>query len=249
MSANGAGVKVSEQTRCGPAQQEAERQRSGPQKRRARLASALLFTSTAVMLAGVFTDSGPAMAATASPASPHARVAGAVASRTQAATQPQYSKKSAVAWALANVNGTYNAFSDDCTDFVSRALAQGGYPYSYIPSVINSNSTNDHYWYYFTYRYGRHYSHSWSVAHDLAVHFVDRKAQRILSPKNAQAGDVIFANWNGTNFSGISHVGIITKMSNGVPQITQHSPSQKNVSLTYWLKHGGRNVHVWIYVP
>jgi Putative amidase domain len=236
---------MSEQTRRGP-ERESGKQRNRPKKRRIRLAATLLFASTAVALAGAFTDSATASAATAAP---HARAAAAVTSRAQAAAVPQYSKKSAVAWALANVNGTYNAFSDDCTDFVSRALAQGGYPYSYIPSVINSDSTNDHYWYYFTYRYGRHYSHSWSVAHDLAVHFVDKKAQRILNPKNAAAGDVIFANWNGTNFSGISHVGIITKMSNGVPQITQHSPSQKNVSLTYWLKHGGRNVHVWIYVP
>jgi hypothetical protein len=38
-------------------------------------------------------------------------------------------------------------------------------------------------------------------------------------------------------------------MSHGVPMITQHSPSQKNVSLNYWLKHGGRDVHVWIASP
>jgi hypothetical protein len=29
----------------------------------------------------------------------------------------------------------------------------------------------------------------------------------------------------------------------------QHTPSQKNISLNYWLKHGGRDVHVWIYSP
>ena len=165
--------------------------------------------------------------------------------------QPGFSKRDAVAWALANVNGTYNGFSDDCTDFVSRALAQGGYPFSYVPSVIPTNSTNDHYWYYFTYRYGRWYSHSWSVAHDLAVHLTLMHSQRILNPANARPGDVIFANWSNASFSGISHVGIITAMSHGTPLITQHSPSQTNVSLTYWLEHpqhGGR-VHVWIYSP
>jgi cell wall-associated NlpC family hydrolase len=206
--------------------------------------AAVLSASAMAMLAGAFTDS--AVAGTTSKAVPATT---AVAATARVSAQPAYSRGGAVAWALANVNGSYDAFSDDCTDFVSRALAQGGYPYSYTLSIILTNSTNDHYWYYFTYKFGRHYSHSWSVAHDLYLHLVDTHAQRILNPKNAQPGDVIFANWKGTSSSGISHVGIITKMSNGVPLITQHSPSQKNISLTYWLKHGGPNVHVWIYVP
>jgi cell wall-associated NlpC family hydrolase len=219
----------------------------GPGKRKLRLTAAALLASTAVMTAGAFTDA--ATAATTSTDSHTTPAIAAAASGAQVSAAPAYSKSSAVAWALANVKGTYNGFSDDCTDFVSRALAQAGYPFSYTPSVIVTDSTNDHYWYYFTVKFGRHYSHSWTVAHDLYVHLVDVKAQRITSPKNAQPGDVIFANWKGTSSSGISHMGIITKMSNGVPLITQHSPSQKNVSLTYWLKHGGPNVHVWIYVP
>jgi cell wall-associated NlpC family hydrolase len=176
-------------------------------------------------------------------------VTAAFAVPATAMAQPRYSDKGAVAWAVANVNGTNNGFNDDCADFVSRALQAGGYPFSYVSSVVVTNSRNDRYWYYFTYKYGRHYSFSWSVAHDLAVHLVDMKSKLIANPKGAQPGDVIFANWDGSNFSGISHVGIITKMSNGVPLITQHTPSQKNVSLTYWFKHGGRDVHVWIYSP
>jgi cell wall-associated NlpC family hydrolase len=214
-----------------------------------RLAATLLFASSAVLATTALAGPRTAIAATASPARFHAASGAAVPRGTRVAARPQYSKQNAVAWALKNVNGTDNGFNDDCADFVSRALSAGGYPYSYIPSVVVTNSTNDHYWYYFTYKYGRHYSHSWSVAHDLAVHLVDMKSKRILNPKDAQPGDVIFANWSGSNFSGISHVGIITKMSNGVPLITQHTPSQKNVSLTYWLKHGGPDVHVWIYSP
>jgi cell wall-associated NlpC family hydrolase len=219
----------------------------GRGKRKLQLTAAALLASAAVMTAGAFTDA--ATAATTSTGSHTTPAIAASTSGAQVAAAPAYSNSSAVAWALANVNGTYNEFSDDCTDFVSRALAHAGYPFSYTPSVILTDSTNDHYWYYFTVKFGRHYSHSWSVAHDLYVHLVDVKAQRITNPKNAQPGDVIFANWKGTSSSGISHMGIITKMSNGVPLITQHSPSQTNVSLTYWLKHGGPNVHVWIYVP
>ena len=216
-----------------------------PARKRIRLVVALLFGSSTVV-AATLTGSSAARAATTSPAASHASSTTVSANVTAAS---QYSKKSAVAWALAHVNGTNNSFADDCADFVSRALQAGGYPFSYVPSVIVTNSTNDKYWYYFTVKFGRHYSHSWSVAHDLAVHLVDMKSTRILNPKNAQPGDVIFANWNGSSFSGISHVGIITGMSKGVPLITQHTPSQKNISLNYWLKHGGRDVHVWIYSP
>jgi cell wall-associated NlpC family hydrolase len=216
-----------------------------PARKRIRLVVALLFGSSTVV-AATLTGSSAARAATTSPAASHASSTTVSANVTAAS---QYSKKSAVAWALAHVNGTNNSFADDCADFVSRALQAGGYPFSYVPSVIVTNSTNDKYWYYFTVKFGRHYSHSWSVAHDLAVHLVDMKSTRILNPKNARPGDVIFANWNGSSFSGISHVGIITGMSKGVPLITQHTPSQKNISLNYWLKHGGRDVHVWIYSP
>jgi hypothetical protein len=38
-------------------------------------------------------------------------------------------------------------------------------------------------------------------------------------------------------------------MSKGEPYITQNTPNQVNISLNYWYKHGGRNVHVWIYQP
>jgi cell wall-associated NlpC family hydrolase len=222
--------------------------KSGPARKRIRLALALLFGSSAVVAAAV-AGSGTAMAATTAPGAAHASTAPVTVPVTAVAASAQFSKKGAVAWALANVNGTNNGFADDCADFVSRALQAGGYPFSYVPSVVVTNSTNDKYWYYFTVKFGRHYPHSWSVAHDLAVHLVDMKSTRVLNPKNAQPGDVIFANWNGTSFAGISHVGIITGMSKGVPLITQHTPSQKNISLTYWLKHGGRNVHVWIYSP
>jgi len=53
--------------------------------------------------------------------------------------------------------------------------------------------------------------------------------------------------------SGVSarawHVGIITGMRNGQSLITQHTPAQRNVTLHYWLTHGGTDVHVWIVVP
>jgi hypothetical protein len=155
--------------------------------------------------------------------------------------------RAASAWALANVFGTDNGFGDDCTDFVSRALAIGGGDPETL--LFDRSTSNDHYWYYSTYRFGRWYSHSWSVAHDLAVHMQLLGSSWLRYWRDAAPGDLIFADWKSSSFANISHVGIITGMRDGQPLITQHTPSQRNVTLHYWLTHGGPNVHVWITIP
>lgn len=153
-------------------------------------------------------------------------------------------KRAAAAWALANVSGGY-IFPDDCTNFVSEALDYGGGD----PQTSPVSSTDDHYWWFFFFRFGIRYSLSWAVAHDLAVHLNLIHSYWIRYWRDARPGDVIFADWKRSSFAGISHVGIITGMRNGQPLITQHSPSQRNIPLQYWLRHGGPDVHVWIAVP
>jgi RHS repeat-associated protein len=153
--------------------------------------------------------------------------------------------KGAVAWANANLYAGYNGFGDDCTDFVSRALHYGGgSPERY---GARGEVWDDRFWWFVGGIY-RSWSHSWSVAHDLAVHLQDVGSPYV--PKaHAQPGDVIFADWNSSTFSGISHCAIITEMKNGTPLMDQHSPTQRNVSLTYWVRTGGTHVHWWIYRP
>jgi cell wall-associated NlpC family hydrolase len=210
---------------------------------------ALLAAAALAVLAVAFAGTTAVRASTAPVVPPFAVSAPAgLATTVGGATPEAVSKKGAVSWALANWNGSYNHFGNDCADFVSRALAYGGGD----PETLDPNpgsTSNDHYWYFLTAKYIRWWSHSWSVAHDLAVHQLDIKSRWIKYWQNAQPGDIIFADWSGSKFSGISHVGIITKMVNGEPYITQHSPSQKNVSLNYWLTHGGTDVHVWIASP
>jgi Putative amidase domain len=149
--------------------------------------------------------------------------------------------RGAAAWARANVYTAFEWFGDDCTDFVSEALAHGGGD----PETSFGLPTNDRYWFF---RAGG-YSHSWSVAHDLAVHLELIHSYWIRYWRDARPGDVIFAEWSGSSFPGISHVGIVTGMRDGQPLITQHTPSQRNISLQYWLTRGGPDVHVWIAVP
>ena len=165
----------------------------------------------------------------------------------------------AASWALNNVFGSpglfgpNDGFGDDCTDFVSRALAIGG---GDPETVLDGRSTsNDRYWYFSTFRYGRWWSHSWSVAEDLAVHLNLLHSTWLRYWRDARPGDVIFADWTSSSFAGIDHVGIVTGMKGGEPLITQHTPNQRGVTLHYWqthpptLVHGRPNVHVWIAVP
>ena len=153
----------------------------------------------------------------------------------------------AAKWAYRNINASYDGFGDDCTDFVSRALVNGGNDAMTVERPTPQYTTDNKYWFLVWFRAADVWSDSWSVARDLYYHLLDRGSHTI-SPKNAIPGEIIFANWNGNKPSGIDHAGIITGMKNGVPQITQHSPSQ-HTTLTYWLKTGGSDVHVWILEP
>ena len=66
---------------------------------------------------------------------------------------------------------------------------------------------------------------------------------------------MIFVDWTSSSFAHINHVGIVTGMKGGEPIITQHTPSQRGVTLHYWethppaLVHGRPNVHVWSPCP
>jgi Putative amidase domain len=165
----------------------------------------------------------------------------------------------AASWALNNVFGSPglfgpdDGFGDDCTDFVSRALAIGG---GDPETVLSARSTtNDRYWYFSTFRFGRWWSHSWSVAEDLAVHLNLLHSTWLRYWRDARPGDVIFVDWTSSSFAHIDHVGIVTGMKGGEPLITQHTPAQRGVTLHYWQTHppalvnGRPNVHVWIAVP
>ncbi len=168
-------------------------------------------------------------------------------------------RRGAASWALTNVFGSpglfgpNDGFGDDCTDFVSRALAIGG---GDPETVLEGRSTSDdHYWYFSTFRYGRWWSHSWSVAEDLAVHLNLLHSTWLRYWRDARPGDVIFVDWTSSSFAHIGHVGIVTGMKGGEPLITQHTPNQRGVTLHYWqthppaLVHGRPSVHVWIAVP
>ena len=61
-------------------------------------------------------------------------------------------------------------------------------------------------------------------------------------------GDLIWADWSSSAFSGISHVGIESAVSNGIPLIAQHTTNRKFESIIRWF-HYGSNTHVWLAIP
>ncbi|MCG7209449.1 DNRLRE domain-containing protein [Streptomyces arenae] len=159
-----------------------------------------------------------------------------------------------VAWANKWYDGTYNGFSDDCTDFASRALHYGGKLNENTPSVPPAHHSDDHYWFQSHGLFGATTSYSWAGAYHQA-NFQNIEGSYFYSyALDASPGDLIFANWSGGSFSGISHTGVVVKNHGGNLYIDQHSNTRHNEPL---LKEGSQktwasghpNLHVWIVSP
>jgi hypothetical protein len=158
-------------------------------------------------------------------------------------------------WALANWNGWYNGYGNDCTDFVSRALHFGGGDQENYGWDAPFNYWDDHYWYRSSFYLNPPWpftttvaTDSWAGSFHLARHLWWNGSHWLQYWNQARPGDIAFANWSNYNFYGIDHAGVITKVSNGMPYVTQHSPIQINVPLTYWL-YSHPTVGIWIVQP
>jgi hypothetical protein len=164
------------------------------------------------------------------------------------------------AWAVQNLHKAIEYYSPDCTDFVSQALYYGGDDPQNIGPNAMQDSRNNLYWFFYNSSRERIASLSWSVAPDLASHLRLNGSKWLVqsgtTPNKSSGrwsqvhpGDIIFANWQGSNFGGITHCGIIVSVEAGTPylEIAQHSFDRID-TLTFWLKSGS-NTHVWIVDP
>jgi hypothetical protein len=167
------------------------------------------------------------------------------------AVAPQFHDHSGlVAFADKYWNGSYNGFRDDCTDFASRAMHVGDGMLELLPSWPRLQYKDDHYWYQHAAFYGVVTSRSWAGAHDLAT---EQKIQGAIFAPYASwitPGDLIWANWTGAAFSGISHTGIVWLVYGGNVYIDQHSESRKRIPLfrlgsrLTW-STGNPHLHIW----
>ncbi len=179
------------------------------------------------------------------------------------------------AWARANAHvldfdGYTSTKGDegDCTDFASRALHIGGGDpeTSSHGGIAPFNRFDNKNWYQSYYGLpggiGKKVATtSWGGAADLAAHLKQNGSTWLVNgatsmPESGtwpgvQPGDVIFTNFQGSEFTGIDHTGIVVGVENGEIEIAQHStPNGGNgiVSISQWFT-GGPDPHVWIVAP
>jgi hypothetical protein len=151
-------------------------------------------------------------------------------------------------WAHAHATKPFlnnDGYGDDCTDFASRALQLGGRDAMTIIDYPFQNRADNHNWYFLGNLHNA--SFSWGGAYNLADHLFLIKSTFLRYWNQAGPGDIIFANWKGGPFSGISHTGVVVRMSNGVPIIAQHTRDVEE-SLNAWIK-ANPHAKVWIAVP
>jgi cell wall-associated NlpC family hydrolase len=176
----------------------------------------------------------------------------------------------AASWALENLHKGDNGFGNDCTDFVSRALAFGGgdpetRSADFYWDALHKDDMSV--WFQVQDLVGfTETSFTWANAHALAEHMQGNGSQFLASsldlkstnqsgcspdssgnptlvPIGVEPGDLIFANWSGADFAGISHVGILVSQD-GQLVIAQHTPDHID-SLGAWQNYGS-DTHVWI---
>ena len=169
-----------------------------------------------------------------------------------------------VSWAFNHtIPGTkryYNGYlADDCTDFTSRALAFGGglkedvAPLPFLPQEKH----NDKYWYQYSLAGVTATSSSWANAGHMGDFFNGQGAFFLRHVASSKPGYIAIADWDGDPnpwYQGINHLGIITVVNGTGVYITQHSPSQKNISL---YRQQGRkswygadpHLKLWIVIP
>lgn len=159
------------------------------------------------------------------------------------------------AWAEENAFGSYNGYGNDCTDFASRAMNQGGGMPMNVPDFPLPQHTDDSYWFQGQYIWGLHVSsYSWGGAWHLANYLWGQGSQFLSYTNQAVPGDIIWANWSGSSWNGISHAGVVTGNDGTNLYITQHSNSRINEPL-YLVSDGlswsqdHPDLHVWIAAP
>ncbi|GAA4630651.1 hypothetical protein GCM10023196_056820 [Actinoallomurus vinaceus] len=143
-------------------------------------------------------------------------------------------------WAWNNAySHNNNGYSPDCTDFASRALHTGG-GMSMSGSSWMLHHTNDHYWAHNS--FGA--TSSWGGAKHLANYLNLSGSFWMTSYGQAGIGNIIFANWSGGSFGGISHTGVIVAISRGI-FIAQHSRNVRE-SIAVWQAAYGGHGSFWI---
>jgi hypothetical protein len=142
-----------------------------------------------------------------------------------------------------------------CTDFASRAMHSGGGMPENVPISPIISYTSDAYWFQYTYWYGlTKTSYSWAGAWHLSDYESGQGAYFLPYVSDALPGDLIWPNWTGTAWTGISHTGIVSLNSGGNIYIDQHTnnryrePLYEVAGQQTWYG-SDPNLHLWLADP
>ncbi|MDN3293386.1 amidase domain-containing protein [Streptomyces ficellus] len=128
-------------------------------------------------------------------------------------------------------------YSQDCTNYVSKALYHGG---GMRMKGVNKDKRSADNWGRLKHASpphsggGFHYtnSHSWTVADTMRL-FLTRHSDGLVNTETkqqyAKVGDVVLLNWAGKG--GYDHAGVITKMANGKAYVSAHNNNRLNQRL------------------
>ncbi|MEK5392634.1 amidase domain-containing protein [Margalitia sp. FSL K6-0131] len=120
-------------------------------------------------------------------------------------------------------NPKYRKFTDDCTNFISQCLHEGGAPMRGYPN------RGQGWW-----MQNNNYSYSWATAHSLMQYLSTSKtglrAKQVSSPQELNLGDVICLDFQGDGR--FDHNTIVTgKDAYGMPLVNAHTYNSRN---RYW---------------
>ncbi|MFE6716052.1 DNRLRE domain-containing protein [Streptomyces albidoflavus] len=143
-------------------------------------------------------------------------------------------------WAKKNWNSRHQ-YSQDCTNFVSKALHHGGG--MRMKGSGKGKKGNDHWWRQ-THHSPAHSgggvyyvdSYTWRISYMLSDFFIGHSDGKWLgsSQSKAKVGDVVFFNWGGRGKW--DHAGIITKVKGGKAYVTAHNKNRLNQSFDKFMK-------------
>ncbi|MFF3416034.1 DNRLRE domain-containing protein [Streptomyces sp. NPDC002698] len=154
-----------------------------------------------------------------------------------------YLRTGAATWAVSNWDASA-MYSQDCTNFVSRAMHLGGD--IRMKGSGDENYKSKDYWWRKPSNWVHEETWTWINASYLKTFMERHMLHSKRNTSNAFTGDVIFYDWK--NDGKVDHASIITKISNGKIYVTQHNKNYKYRSLAAQ-KSAEPKMKIWIYRP
>lgn len=135
-------------------------------------------------------------------------------------------------------NGTntfFHSANDDCCDFGSQCLFNGGWPMAYNTTDYSSDVN----WWNDALTDQGHPTYSWSNCNDLFEFACDWNSRFFFDFATPvwQGGDIAFWVWDGdtTQADPYDHVSVCTNVDSSGTYFCQHTPDQKDVSYSYYV--------------